>query len=182
MEQRARHLASTQEEISVMRHPAYWVPANVLTLVSILVCFGCEPSSIETGEKPHQHVDHDGHDHENGPHGGHLIELGVEEYHAEWLHDDETNTVTVYILDADARNEFPIEAAEISINVKVNDQPKQYKLTALHTEQGKSSQFQLVDDSLMVALSVGEGVSARLRVDINGTPFSASIEHHAHHH
>ena len=165
-----------------MRCPAYWIPANILTLLSILACFGCKPSSVETGEEPHQHVGHDYHDHEAGPHGGHLIELGAEEYHAEWLHDDETNTVTVYILDADAQNEFPIDASEILINVKVNDQPTQYKLTAFPTEQGKSSQFQLVDGSLIVALIVGEGVSARLQVDINGTPFSATIEQHAHHH
>lgn len=165
-----------------MRCPTYWIPANILTLLSILACFGCKPSSVETGEEPHQHVGHDYHDHEAGPHGGHLIELGAEEYHAEWLHDDETNTVTVYILDADAQNEFPIDASEILINVKVNDQPTQYKLTAFPTEQGKSSQFQLVDGSLIVALSVGEGVSARLQVDINGTPFSATIEQHAHHH
>ena len=45
----------------------------------------------------HEH-DH-GHAHPSeGPHHGALIELGKEDYHAEIVHDEKTDTVTIYIL------------------------------------------------------------------------------------
>src|SRR5947207_1783574 len=72
-------------------------------------------------EKP-VHDDH-GHDHvHQGPHKGHLMEIGGEQYHAEWTHD-ESGKVTFYILDSEAKKEVPIAADEIAIDVKIGDNP-----------------------------------------------------------
>src|SRR5438094_7539918 len=66
------------------------------------------PKAGESGEHEHQH---------HGPHNGHLMEIGDEEYHAEWTHD-ESGKVTFYILDADAKTEVP-SADKIVIDVKI---------------------------------------------------------------
>lgn len=46
-------------------------------------------------------ADHGKHRHEPGPHGGHLIDLGGTEYHAELTFDPAAGTATVYLLDRD---------------------------------------------------------------------------------
>ena len=67
---------------------------------------GGSKAGQKSGDKDdhdHDH-DHDGHDHHDhdhahmhGPNGGPVLELGDEEYHAEWLHDDESGKVTVVL-------------------------------------------------------------------------------------
>jgi hypothetical protein len=129
--------------------------------------------------------DHEGHDHaHHGPHHGHLIELGEEEYHAEWTHD-ESGKVAVYILDSEAKKEVPIEAAEIAIDVKIGDNPPvAYKLPAVNPMGGKSATFEIVDKQLLGALEVlkSPGVVATLKLTINGKPYEQRIEAHEHAH
>lgn len=57
----------------------------------------------------HDHCDHDAtHQHScEGPHGGHLIELGDKAYQAKLLRDEKTNTVTVHLLDATGEKRLP---------------------------------------------------------------------------
>src|SRR5436190_22407029 len=92
----------------------------------------------------------DGHDHEHehvhhGPHNGHLMEIGEEEYHAEWTHD-ESGKVTFYLLDAAAKKEVPIAAEEVVIDVKIGENAsKSYKLAAVNPMDGKSASFEIVD-------------------------------------
>ena len=140
------------------------------------------------------HSDHDDHDHahhdhgETGPHGGHLIELGGGEYHAEWTHDnpseqEDAKNVTIYILGEDAKTEVPIEAEQITINVSGGKAAQQFHLGAVNATDGKASQFSLDDPGLVVALGMaGEGVTARLNVTIDGEPYNSVIEHHHHDH
>src|SRR5688572_31002168 len=86
-----------------------------LILSGILIWSGCSRSNEHGSSSPPQtevkHDDH-GHDHgshthesghphaEHGPHHGQLIDLGHGEYHAEVVHDDTTDTITVYVLDS----------------------------------------------------------------------------------
>lgn len=65
-----------------------------------------------------------------GPHLGALIELGKEDYHAELVHDEKTDTITVYILDATARKPVPITAKELMLNLKAGNKPYQFPLKA----------------------------------------------------
>src|SRR5262245_16748504 len=58
------------------------------------------------------------HAHE-GPHQGHLIDLGKEDYHAELVHDDATHTVTIYLLDREAKAAVPVDLKEVLINLAI---------------------------------------------------------------
>jgi hypothetical protein len=144
------------------------------------------PGSAQPTTDAHDHSDH-AHDHAaHGPHGGHLLELGGGQYHAEWTHDDladqeNAKQVTVYILGEDAKTETPIAAESITINVSGGKEPMQYELKAVNAQDGKASQFSIEDPALIVALGMaGEGVEARLNVSIDGTPYNAAIEHDHH--
>jgi hypothetical protein len=144
-------------------------------------------SSAGAGQHAHggdAHSHH--HDHGDiGPNGGHLIELGDGDFHAEWLHEDETGKVTVIVLDGNCDNEVGISAESINIDVAVADAsaPQSYQLRAIGRSEGNeptASRFELTDESLLVALKVGEGVTATLNLDIDGKQYMGRIEHHEH--
>lgn len=133
----------------------------------------------------HDH-DENGHDHPSeGPHHGSLIELGEEEYHAEFVHDEDAGTVTIYILDGTAEKTVPIQAQELVINLKHDGRGEQFKLTASPDEgdpAGKSSRFVSNEAELGEDLDA-EGVEARLVVKIAGKSYTGELEHdHDHEH
>jgi hypothetical protein len=160
---------------------------------------GCGKSDTTSGSPPAgtSQVDDHGHDHDHaheheahGPNGGHLIEIDGGKYHAEWTHDDPSENenaknVTIYILGEDAKTEQPIAADAITINVAIEGKdPKQYELLAMNSADGKASQFALDDPALIVDLGMaGEGVTARLNLEIDSKPHSAEMKHdHEHDH
>jgi hypothetical protein len=125
-----------------------------------------------TNQHVHAHPTH-------GPHDGDLIELGNEEYHAELLHDEQTGTVTIYLLDGAASEHVPIEATEITINAKRDGQPKQFSLAADPDEndpEGKSSRFVSNDSGLAASLDEHDS-EPRLALTINGKPYRGEISH-----
>jgi hypothetical protein len=152
-----------------------------LTLAALvaLALTGCPRANHS--EKP-VHDDH-GHVH-SGPHKGHLMEIGGEQYHAEWIHD-ESGKVTFYILDSEAKKEVPIEADEIAIDVKIGDNPpKTYKLAAVTPQDGKSASFEITDkqfEALFDQLK-SSGLTLTLHVNINGKQFDEPIKEHEHEH
>jgi hypothetical protein len=140
---------------------------------------GCEPP--QANNKPA-----DGHDHahvHHGPHGGHIMEIGEEEYHAEWTHD-ENGKVTFFILNAEATKEVPIAAEDLTIEVKIgNNEPATYKLAAMNAQDGKASAFEAVDKNLAGVLeTLSEGVSATIKkLTIGDKTFeNLKIEEHKH--
>lgn len=127
------------------------------------------PATVEAG---HAHPS-------EGPHGGSLIELGNEEYHAELVHDEQAGTVTIYILDSAAKASVPIEAADVSINLKHEGRGEQFKLAASADQndaQGKSSRFVSTEAELAEDLD-REGAEAELVVTINGKPYRGALKH-----
>jgi len=124
-----------------------------------------------------------GHTHTHaGPHKGHVMVLGKEEYHAEWT-QDETGKVTFYILDSEAKKDVPIEAKEITIDVKIGQNPpKTFTLPALNPQDGKTAAFEIVDTNLEGALDQikGTGVVCTLHVNINGKQFDQEIKEEEH--
>ncbi len=125
-----------------------------------------------------------GHDHPSeGPHGGSLIELGNEEYHAELVHDEQAKTVTIYILDSAAKMSVPIDATDVAINLKHEGRGEQFKLAASADQndaQGKSSRFLSSEAELAEDLD-REGAEAELVVTINGKPYRGALEHEHDH-
>lgn len=166
--------------------------AAVAVGLSITGCNGQPAGETgELGDAPPEtvavdaaHDDHEGHDHahpEHGPNGGDLIELGEEEYHAELVHD--AGAVTIDILDSAAKEAVPIEATDVTINLKHDGKPEQFKLAAAPQEgdgEGKSSRFTAEDADLASHLDE-EGAGARLMVTIAGKSFNGAIEHHHGH-
>jgi hypothetical protein len=157
------------------------VAAVAVALAGCTELTGCK-SAANHGDKGAKTDEHD-HAH-HGPHNGHLMEIGDEEYHAEWTHDD-SGKITFYILDSAAKKEVPIDAEEIAIDVKIGDRaPLTYKLTAVNPMDGKSAVFEIVDKQLLGALEVlkSPGVVATLNLTINGKPYEQRIEAYEHAH
>lgn len=133
----------------------------------------------------------DAHDHdhgEEGPHGGHIIELGTEDHHAELTHDDEAHRVGVYFLGDDAKTAKPIDAESVTINVSVDGESSQYTLPAAPQSgdpEGSSSYFELVSEPLHVVVSGSSDAKnkhARLNINIGGKPYVGLIETEQHDH
>ena len=167
--------------------------ACLVALAFPLSLTGCGAGIKTEVKKPkddHGHDHEHGHDHAHdhgalGPHEGHILELGKEEYHAEWTHDDASGKVTVYILDSEIKKEVPIEAENVTIKIKVGEKEQAHTLEAVNRTTGDkptASQFELTDKPLSAALTtVGEGTEATLEVTIGDRPFSAKFESHAGH-
>lgn len=157
--------------------------ATVLGTVSFVACNTSNPPPAAKAPDAHDH-DH-AHDHaHHGPHQGHLMVIGEEEYHAEWTHD-ESGKVTFYILDAAAKKEVPIAAEQITIDVKIGDNPpKTYELVAVAPIDGKTSAFEIVDkqfEALFDQLK-SSGLTLTLHVNINGKQFDQVVKEHDHGH
>lgn len=193
---------------------------SVATLaMTAFVLSGCADSttSESTSSTPTtangEHHEGDGHDHgeaghehpSEGPHGGDLIELGNEEYHAELVyphhHEDDAHAhaddhtdhkeghdehgdhhhegVTVYILDGSAKQAVAIDATEITLNLSHDGNPAQFKLAAVPTEmdpQGKSSRFASEENDLLEHFHEEEA-EGTLVLEINGKSYRGKIAH-----
>ena len=125
----------------------------------------------------------DGHDesaHDHSPkHGGHLIEIGRNhEYHAELVDDHKTESVTIYMMDSHME---PLTLAESSISLVLTAGDKTETFELLGTQPGGSASFSS-NDAKMMAMIEGEDVKGKVRVSIDGKPFSGAFEHHGHGH
>jgi hypothetical protein len=165
-----------------------------ITLMGVGICVflaGCGPDAGHDADHDHGAAgDHDhaeaegqaaenGHEHaEEGPHGGHLIELGEGEHHAELTHDEATHTVTVYLLDAGGRTPVEADGPEITLQLFQDGEFVDYTLTAA---QGAST-FSLVDEKLCDTLLHADEIRGRLHVAIDGQGQTGMIDHHAHDH
>ena len=162
---------------------------STITLIALgtISLLGCVPAS---GPRPQAsaHKDHD-HQHAHasqGPHGGSMIELGSEDFHAELVHDDQAGNITIYFLDASAKHAAPIDAPEVKVNLRHDGQAQQFKLVALADQgdpQGRASRFVSTQKELADELD-HEHAHGQLVVTINGKQYRGDIErahdHHGH--
>ncbi|MEX0643570.1 MAG: hypothetical protein WD468_12770 [Pirellulales bacterium] len=155
---------------------------SMLFLVAVAGFTGCGSAGSGGAAADADH----GHEHSHeGVHGGHIIELGDEDYHAELIHDDATHKVGVYLLDGTAKSAAPIDAPSITINCcGVGDNPNQYTLVPLPQPgdpAGQASYFELVSEELVDGLNA-EGGIARLNIVIAGKPYVGEIDTHHNDH
>src|SRR3989337_1170847 len=124
----------------IHHHPLLSVPFCALVTLGLVGCGGnpSQPSgSTETAASPATvEAEHDHAHPSEGPHGGSLIELGAEEYHAELIHDDQAGTVTIYLLDSAAKAAVAIDAPDVTINLTHEGRGEQFKLAAAAEETG----------------------------------------------
>jgi len=132
----------------------------------------------------HDHGDEEGHAHPTeGPHGGHLIELGNEEYHAELLHDEKTHAVTIHLLDGAVEEPVAAPLEEITLQLFQDGKFVKFALEAVQGQgaaAGSASQFEIVDAALCDALCHEDQLRGRLQVTIDGKPYTGTIEHTSH--
>lgn len=156
---------------------------GIVVLVFFIGCFGCAEPNDSAGEDHHDGDTGDAHDHDDhssGPHDGHILELGDEEYHAEWVHDDDTGMLRVYVLDASMNGIVDAQSVTITTQIEGKD-AKTYTLEK--TTINEEVVFELTDNSLVTALQVvSEGVTAKLNVKIGDRSFEQEFEEHSHHH
>lgn len=159
------------------RSPGFLMaPLALAAMVGLAGCGGAStPTTNNASEEEHAHP-------EEGPHHGHLIELGDEEYHAELTHDDATGAITVYLLDKNAESPVAIDAAQIMLNLAAETGPMQVALTAdpqdAYTE-GQASRFSAADATALEALE-SEETKGRLNVTISGKSYAGAVDHAVH--
>jgi hypothetical protein len=146
--------------------------------LSTVVTLGCGKDKIA---EPKPAADKHEHAHaEEGPHGGHLIELGRDhKHHAEIVDHDETGRVEVYLLDHDM-HDVAVKAESLSFTIQVNGETLIFELTQLDSaEAGDKTVFESTDRELLEALE-NPKATGKLRVTIDGAPFVGAIQGHAH--
>ncbi|HSG73190.1 MAG TPA: hypothetical protein VLA12_22435 [Planctomycetaceae bacterium] len=157
---------------------------NLLAIAALcLGVAGCNPEGSDSSTEPAPYNSlpdrTDAHSHaEHGPHGGDLIELGNEDYHAEMVHGDD-DVISFYILGSDAKTAVPISATELIVNVTHDGKPEQFKLAASPDKgdpEGKSSRFISEHAELNEHLHE-DHPQAKLVVDIEGKQYTGKIAH-----
>lgn len=157
-------------------------PATLAIAFLVAGVVGCHRENAPLGASNAEEQEHD-HSHE-GVHGGQVIELGDENYHAELIHDDSTHQIGVYLLDQTAQAAAPVAVTSVTINTVVADKPLQFALPAVPQPgdpAGKASYFELISEDLCDRLDAGGG-RARLGITIDGRPYVGEIETHGHGH
>lgn len=165
----------------LMRTNLTWI-----AVASVIAFSGCGQSP--TSEAPPA-GSADSHEHPTeGPHHGSLIELGNEEYHAELVHDEQAQTISVYLLDSAAKQAVAIDAAEVTVNLSHDGQAEQFSLVASPESSdppGRSSRY--VSSSAELAEELDHNhAEAQLVATINGKQYRGAVahdhDHSAHNH
>jgi len=137
------------------------------------------------GAPPQPAAQQAGHAHPTeGPHGGTLIELGKEDYHAELVHDEAADTVTVFILDGAAKDAVAVDGKQLTLNLLVAGKPQQFALDAQPQSTdpaGKCSAFGSSSAAIGKALHA-KGTTGRLNVTVADKVFVGKLGAHTHPH
>ena len=168
-----------------------WFALALLTIVAYFTvgCGPAEPPPKGKGKivektggttpapKKDDHEDHD-HDHAHGPHGGALVDfLGGK---AEWITDEKSGKLTVFLLDKEGKKETPITAEKLVVETSVSGKKTTYDLSAVKPKESKAHQFELESKELEGILdTLSEKITATLQ---DGKGAEAKIEKHEHKH
>ena len=158
------------------------ITLTTLLSLGIISCgIGCPGNNSDfkkTGELKKAPAVHEHGHGAKGPHGGGLIELGAEEYHAEIVVDHDAHAVRVYILGKDAKTAEPIAATDLTVTPAGKDALKLKAAPQKTDGEGKSSVFELIDDGVVHALMDAKAIHGKLQVSIGDKPFTGEIDYH----
>jgi hypothetical protein len=152
-------------------------------ITSLLLLAGCgsdDDGNYEALSDDQPEVVNVPHSHDSGPNGGHLIELGEEEYHAELVFDEETRVTTIFVLDGHAKSPVPIKATELELHLEGDTDHDELMFAASPLEsdgEGMSSRFELAADDLPESVKDEEDFKGHLHIEIDGKNFNGELEH-----
>lgn len=154
-------------------------------LVSLAVGFACftlgcdgNAQKVTDVKKAPPAPAHD-HDHgAKGPHGGGIIELGEEEYHAELVVEHDSHSIALYVLGKDAKSPEQVAATEITITPEGKDALTLKAAPQKEDAEGKTSRFALENDDLVHAWMEAGFVHGDLRITIADKPYVGHIDYH----
>ena len=157
---------------------------TLLALVSsglMIGGIGCSGSSSEykkTTELKKAPAVHDHSHSEKGPHGGSLVELGEEEYHAEVVLDHDSHTLRVFVLGKDAKTATATSAKEITLTPEGKDALTLKAAPQKGDAEGKASVFELIDGDVVHAFLDAKAIHAKLRITIADKKFLGEVDYH----
>lgn len=134
--------------------------------------------SINQGHNERDHIEH--HHPEHGPNGGELVELGMEAYHLEMLHDAEG--VVFNVLDGTATNPVAIASTKMLLSLKHEGAVKQFDLQARprsSEEDGKASSF--ASDNPELVQWMATQAAGAVVLQIGGKSYTGEIKHNHKH-
>jgi len=137
--------------------------------------------SEASAEAEHSHD----HEHAHGPNGGHILEVGEEQYHLEVVFDDKGRTLTTYILGPDAKTAFPIAVETIDFDLEIGDKEQEIPLAAKPLEgekEGKSSRFVAEGKAIPDSIKTESDLNGHFHLDIGEDHFHVDLEHGEHGH
>ncbi|HUP78432.1 MAG TPA: hypothetical protein VM260_07680 [Pirellula sp.] len=160
-----------------------------LELFVLGVCFfiadGAElraqQTPIATNVPKHVHPTH-------GPHGGELLEIGKEEFHAELVVNESKKQMVIYLLEKDSKSSIAIEAPFLAINFMLAGKPVQVQLKSIpqdFDQNGLSSCFGAVSPELIDALHAAKSdpkLAVRIRNKAYVTKIIHKHDHSGHNH
>ena len=158
------------------------ITLTALLSIGLISCgVGCPSSSSDFKKTSELKKAPPVHEHEHGakgPHGGSVVELGAEEFHAEVLVDHDSHAVRVHMLGKDAKTAEAVGATDLTITP--GGKPAlTLKATPLKTDgDGKASVFELIDDDVVHALLDAKFIHGQLRITIVGKPYSGEVDYH----
>ena len=114
---------------------------------------------------------------EHGPNGGHIIELGEEEFHAEVAVDKDRKLI-VWLLDESMKAAKPVENGTVQIMTKVDAKDVTLDLVAAPLDgekDGQCSRFELAADKLPGAVMDIEGLTGDLTLKFGDKTLKNSL-------
>jgi len=136
-----------------------------------------------TSDHDHDHSSHQGgHTHYGaGPHGGSIIELGGDDFHAELVLDHAAHALRIFLLTSDAKTPLPTKGQEVTLTMDKNQKLSLKAVPLDGEEAGMSSRFELVDEEFIHKLVESGFLHGDLAVPIGEKTFSSHLDIHFEH-
>lgn len=168
--------------------------SKLLRICLVVLLTGCsagttdsKPGAQETtqsgNEHEHQHQSHrEGHTHYGaGPHGGTILELGGDDFHAELTINHDDHAIRIFLLKSDAKTPLPTKATEVILSIDGGVR-KQLPARPLESETGgESSRFELIDPAFFHEVLNQGFLHGDLFVEIDSKKFTSHLDIHFEH-
>lgn len=159
---------------------------TALLFAFVVLPTGCQKAQQDTsataGKKEITKHDH-GHAHaEEGPHGGVLAEWGEHEYHAEFTVDHKTKSITVYILDGEAKKAPKVDTGKITkVMMTITNVTPPLTLELKH-DPAKSDTKGIVFVGTHDSLSKEMDFKGNINGTVDGSHYSGEFKEESHDH